>query len=113
MHYFTLALHIVLSLFLIFVVLLQPGKGGDVGAAFGGGSSSSFFGPRGPASLLSRLTTVVAVLFMCTSAALAISSTRDARTGEDRNQEVERIQQRQLNDPGAAGPAATESAPKR
>ena len=109
MHYFTLALHVVLSFFLILVVLLQPGKGGDVGAAFGGGSSSSFFGPRGPASLLSRITTAVAVLFMCTSAALAISSTRAGRTGENRDLETQNIIEGQVNRGAPVAPIASES----
>src|SRR5690606_20240887 len=76
MYMFVVALHVLLCLFLILIILLQPGKGGDVGAAFGGGSSSAVFGPRGPGNLLQRATTVVAVLFMCTSVTLALYSNR-------------------------------------
>ena len=72
---FITILHLVLCVVLILIILLQPSKGSDVGAAFGGGSSSSMFGPRGAASMLSRATTVVAVLFMFTSITLAIRST--------------------------------------
>src|SRR5262245_1954504 len=63
------------SLALILVVLLQVGKGQSIGAAFGGaGSSQTFFGSRGPATFLSRLTTVSAALFMLTSLGLAYLS---------------------------------------
>jgi preprotein translocase subunit SecG len=74
---FITILHVTLCLILILIILLQPSKGSDVGAAFGGGSSSSMFGPRGAGSMLSRATTVVAVLFMFTSITLALRSTPD------------------------------------
>jgi preprotein translocase subunit SecG len=77
MDLFVVALHIILCLILILIILLQPGKGGDVGAAFGGGGGGgSMFGPRGPASLLSRVTTGSAVLFMVTSMVLAYKANR-------------------------------------
>ena len=67
--------HVVVSLTLILVVLLQVGKGQSIGAAFGGaGSSQTFFGSRGPATFLSRLTTVSAAVFMLTSLSLAYLS---------------------------------------
>ena len=67
--------HVVVCLTLILVVLLQVGKGQSIGAAFGGaGSSQTFFGSRGPATFLSRLTTVSAALFMLTSLSLAYIS---------------------------------------
>jgi preprotein translocase subunit SecG len=67
--------HIVVCLALILVVLLQVGKGQSIGAAFGGaGSSQTFFGSRGPATFLSRMTTISAALFMLTSLALAYMS---------------------------------------
>ncbi len=82
MFLFTTSLHIVLCAILILVILLQPGKGSDIGAAFGGGGgSSTVFGPRGPGSLLTRATTVVAVLFMVTSITLAIYSDQRAAGG--------------------------------
>jgi len=64
-------LHIFVCLFLIAVVLLQSGKGAEIGAAFGG-SSQTLFGSRGAASFLSKMTTVAAVVFMITSLVLAI-----------------------------------------
>ncbi len=82
MFLFTTVLHIVLCMILILVILLQPGKGSDIGAAFGGGgASSTVFGPRGAGSLLTQATTVAAVLFMCTSITLAIYSDQQAAGG--------------------------------
>jgi len=67
--------HVTVCLALILVVLLQVGKGQSIGAAFGGaGSSQTFFGSRGPATFLSRLTTISAALFMLTSLGLAYMS---------------------------------------
>ena len=63
--------HIFVSLFLIAVVLLQSGKGAEMGAAFGG-SSQTLFGSRGAASFLSKMTTFAAVGFMMTSLLLAV-----------------------------------------
>ena len=63
--------HVLVCVFLIAIVLLQHGKGADAGAAFGGGSSQSLFGTEGPLSLLNKITTVSAVVFMVTSVALA------------------------------------------
>lgn len=80
---FITILHVVLCTILILIILLQPSKGSDVGAAFGGGSSSSMFGPRGAGSMLSRATTVVAVLFMATSISLALRSTPGQLSGDE------------------------------
>jgi len=59
------------SLALIFIVLVQGGKGAELGAAFGAGSSQTVFGGRGAATFLNKATTVVAVVFMLTSLLLA------------------------------------------
>lgn len=66
-----LILHILVCLFLIAVVLLQSGKGAQLGAAFGG-SSQTLFGSRGAATFLNKLTTIVAIVFMITSLGLAV-----------------------------------------
>jgi preprotein translocase subunit SecG len=81
------SIHTLVALTLILVVLLQVGKGGSIGAAFGGGGSSqTLFGSRGPATFLSRLTTVAAALFMVTSLSLAYLSSnarnRSSITGQ-------------------------------
>ncbi len=67
--------HVFVCLFLIVIVLLQHGKGADMGAAFGG-SSQTVFGTEGPVPLLNKITTWAAVVFMLTSISLAYVSTR-------------------------------------
>lgn len=66
-------LHIAVAVFLILVVLLQTGKGAEMGAAFGG-SSQTLFGGGGPAGFMAKLTTAAAVCFMLTSLGLAYVS---------------------------------------
>lgn len=70
-------IHILASFFLISVVLLQSGKGAEIGAAFGG-SSQTLFGSRGAATFLNKLTTVAAVVFMLTSLALTMVTTKSS-----------------------------------
>jgi len=65
--------HILVSLFLVTIVLLQHGKGADIGATFGG-SSQSLFGSEGPVPLLNKITTLSAIIFMVTSITLAYIS---------------------------------------
>jgi preprotein translocase subunit SecG len=64
-------IHIIVSIALIMIVLLQTGKGADMGAAFGGGSSQTLFGSTGASTFLSKATTVAAIVFMLTSLTLA------------------------------------------
>src|SRR6266581_363646 len=73
--------HILVCLFLIVVVLLQSGKAADLAGAFGGMGSQTAFGPRGSATLLSKATTISAILFMVTSLSLSILATRNAGLG--------------------------------
>ena len=72
-------LHVVVCFALILIVLLQAGKGAEMGAAFGG-SSQTLFGSAGAMGFLSKLTTLAAVVFMITSLLLTYSSTRRAST---------------------------------
>ena len=97
---FVTALHVFLCIILILVILLQPGKGGDVASAFGGGGgNSAVFGPRGPASLLNQATTIVAVLFMVTSILLAVNSTKQAQgSGTDLEDGLEQFEQEALEE---------------
>ena len=78
MIYLLTFVHIVVCLFLIVVVLLQSGKAADLAGAFGGMGSQTAFGPRGSATLLSKATTLSAILFMLTSISLSIVATRNA-----------------------------------
>ena len=74
--------HVLVCLFLIGVVLLQSGASADLAAAFGGGlGSQTAFGPRSGANILTKLTTWCAIIFMLTSFALAILSSRHAGAG--------------------------------
>ncbi len=73
-------LHVLVCIFLILVVLLQTGKGADLAGAFGGGGSQTAFGARGATTLLHKLTTTSAVIFMATSLTLAILATGSSRT---------------------------------
>jgi preprotein translocase subunit SecG len=95
-------LHVVVCLFLIIVVLLQSGgKGADLAGAFGGMGSQTAFGPRGAATVLSKATTISAVLFMLTSITLGIMQGNRAGVGES---VIERT--------GEAGSAAPATVPE-
>ena len=91
---FLTVVHVLVCLILIVSVLLQRGKGAEIGAVFGGGGSSTVFGSRGAGTFLSRLTTGAAVVFFATSLTLAILGS--GRTGSVFGEEEE---------PAAAAPA--------
>lgn len=69
-------IHVVVCVLLIMVVLLQPGKSGDLGSIFGGGSSESVFGSSGAVPFLSKVTRGLAVLFIFTSLSLGYFATK-------------------------------------
>jgi len=75
-YYLVTTLHVIVCFILILVVLLQSGKGADIAGAFGGGGSQTAFGSRGPASFLSKLTTVAATVFMITCLSLSMITTK-------------------------------------
>ncbi len=79
MIYFVTALHVVVCLILIGVVLLQSGKAADLAGAFGGMGSQTTFGPRGTATVLSKMTTIAAAVFMVTALTLFIMENRGSR----------------------------------
>ena len=72
-----IVLHIIVCLILIFAVLLQSGKAADLAGAFGGGGSQTAVGGRGSVTLLSKVTTASAIIFMLTSLGLWILSGRE------------------------------------
>lgn len=78
--------HVIVCTVLIVVVLLQHGKSADIAATFGGVGSQTAFGPRGTATILSRVTTWCAVIFMLTSIALTILATRNHTTSIMQNE---------------------------
>src|SRR5262252_358638 len=71
LYYLVNTFYVFVCLVLLLVILLQQGKGGDMASAFGGGSSQAAFGARAGATLLTKLTTVFAVLFMVGALVLA------------------------------------------
>lgn len=72
--------HLLAALILILVIMLQSGKAGDLSSAFGGATSQTAFGARGATTVLTKITTVCAVIFVCTSLGLAIMYSRDNST---------------------------------
>jgi preprotein translocase subunit SecG len=71
-----ITVHVLVCLALIFIVLLQHGRGAEMGSGFGGGSNQTLFGSTGAATFLSKVTTGAAVFFMLTSLSLAYLSVR-------------------------------------
>jgi preprotein translocase subunit SecG len=97
-------LHVLIALGIIGLVLLQHGKGADMGSGFGGGASSSLFGATGSANFLSRTTAVLATLFFLSSLGLAYVATNRPREGG--STVMERAQQRKQEQQQPAKPAA-------
>ena len=76
-----LVAHLIVAVAIVILVLLQQGKGSDMGAAFGGGSSQSLFGARGSANFLSRATSILVTIFFVSSLTLAYIYTHRSGTG--------------------------------
>jgi len=93
-------LHVLACFAIIGIVLLQSGKGADIGSAFGGAGSQAVFGSMGTPTLLGKITTGIAVVFTITSFTLAI-------LGGERGSSVVR----EAAPPPAAAPAPAGSAP--
>ncbi len=79
LHTLILTIHVLAAIGVVGLVLLQHGKGADMGAAFGSGASGSLFGARGSANFLSRSTAVLAAVFFVTSLALSYIATSAPR----------------------------------
>jgi len=77
---FLQVVHVFVCLVLMFVVLLQQGRGGGMGAAFGGGAAAQVFGGRGAGNILTRATSICAGIFMLTSVSLAYLSSSGDRS---------------------------------
>ena len=111
MYVFVVTLHIILCSLLILIILMQPGKGGDVSSAFGGGASSQLFGASGPGNFLTRGTGAIAALFMVTSVSLALYSTDAARHGGQVDDEFEDVLEEGEEGGGFGNTPAEPSAP--
>jgi len=94
-HALVLAIHVIVSLFLIIVVLIQSGQSADLAAAFGGQGSQTAFGPRGTATIMTRATTWCAIIFMLTSISLSIMSSHAVTGGSVLSGEKPAQQQQQ------------------
>ena len=77
MHTAIIIVHVICTLFLILVILLQTGKGAAMGSGLGAGSSQTMFGSSGAGNFLTKMTTAIATLFMITSLTLGIMSTQE------------------------------------
>ncbi|HEX9395275.1 MAG TPA: preprotein translocase subunit SecG [Burkholderiales bacterium] len=101
-----IVLHVVVALAIIGLVLLQHGKGADMGSGFGGGASGSLFGATGSANFLSRTTAVLAAVFFALSLLLAyLATNREAAPGG-----VMDAVKRQKSEPAKAAPVPVEPA---
>ena len=123
---FLAVVYTIVCLFLILVVLLQAGKGGGMGAAFGGGATQQVFGGAGAGNFLTRLTWASAVLFMVLSGTLAyMSSSSDKsleRAGHVQHERVNavsghtkaptKVAPAAMSTPDAGGAAAPAPAPE-
>jgi len=102
-------LHVLIALAIIGLVLLQHGKGADMGSGFGGGASGSLFGATGSANFLSRTTAVLATLFFISSLGLAYLAT--SRPKEGGGTVMDRGKQEQPAKPAAEPKAEPKPAP--
>jgi preprotein translocase subunit SecG len=101
--------HVLIALGIIGLVLLQHGKGADMGSGFGGGASSSLFGATGSANFLSRITAVLATAFFLLSLALAYVATKKPVEGGG---VMDAVRQQQPAKPEDKKPAAEDAKPK-
>lgn len=74
-----LVVHVLIAIALISLVLVQHGKGADMGASFGSGAANTMFGSVGPASFLMKLTSILGIIFFATSIGLGLLGTKHIR----------------------------------
>ena len=102
-----LTVHILAAVGVIGLVLVQHGKGADMGAAFGSGASGSLFGATGSANFLSRATAVLATVFFVTSLTLAYIASNKPKTTGSVMQDV--VKSQPVSAPSSAGSEKTEN----
>lgn len=83
--------HVLTALAIIGLILLQQGKGAEMGASFGGGASQTLFGSGGSGNFFAKMTALAAVVFFVTSFSLAVIAKQNAGIGEDDVPEVEEV----------------------
>ncbi len=96
-----LTIHILVAVAIIGLVLMQHGKGADMGAAFGSGASGSLFGATGSANFLSRATGILAAVFFVTSLTLAYIGSNKPKTTGSLMQDA--VQSQTVSQPASAG----------
>ena len=100
MHTFLLVVHVVLAVAIVGLILIQQGKGAQVGAAFGGGASGTVFGSRGSATFMSKATATLATGFILTSLSLAYIATQTVKPPESIADQISVDDTKTANDSG-------------
>lgn len=113
MHTVLLIFHIIIAIALVALVLVQRGKGADMGAAFGSGASGTLFGSRGSASFLTRATAVLATLFFITSLSLAFLFNQKSEVKSVTDMHVPAPMQAPAGEGKPAAPADVPALPKQ
>jgi len=106
-----LVLHILAAAGIVVLVLLQHGKGADMGAAFGSGSAGSLFGSAGAANFLSRTTAILAAVFFLTSLGLTYFSAPSKSSGVIEQMQIPGTPQKAVPAQQPAAPAPSAPAP--
>jgi preprotein translocase subunit SecG len=105
MYILLIVIHVMVCFLMVGAILLQSGKGAEIGASFGG-SSQTVFGSRGPANFLSKFTVVVAAIFMLTSLSLALLAKERTFSST-----VIDLKKKETSQPSSETPATTPTAP--
>ena len=106
-----IVLHVLVALAIIGLVLIQHGKGADMGSGFGGGASGSLFGATGSANFLSRMTAVLAAIFFLLSLALAYTATR--KPAAEGGGVIDAIRSREVEKPAPKAEEKPAAAPEQ
>ena len=110
MYTLTVVIHLIVCFLMIAAILLQAGKGAEIGAAFGG-SSQTVFGSRGPGTFLSKITVGAAVIFMLSSLSLALLSKKENTASTVIDLHTPAQQESSATDPSTTTPATSDQAP--
>ena len=102
--------HVLVSLGLIVLVMMQQGKGAEAGASFGGGASQTVFGSQGSGSFMTKLTKYFAIIFFVTSMSLAVIAKQKSQIGADEGLSLAPVAEALDSDEGVA-PANEEQKP--